>query len=569
MRYRMLLIFSIGLFLNQETLLAQSIRYGAIFDTAVTVQLHSIAGSLHNQVLVLTQPVNETPLLSILDTNGNQKSVVKLESPAFPSAVPIQFFPGNDEILAFSQKRIDNKVYHCFVRINENGAIPNSYQLVDSSRIDLLNGFAYFLQSFSKVTQSILLYRMIPNRVSEKLLVDFIRLDKRTTLIDKGTMQIPFSLGTQEMSNVFEHSSGEALFAIYKRPDNFSLLSDMRVYRFTSNPKKEFLVKLSFKGITPGTPVFASNSSPEILTVASTYFEQYSVMVDGIQVTTANLRNAATEQKKELFPFQKNPNNGPNASVNRIRIDNRALYYRYINLLNCYYLNGSDNINVLMEAHYQLAPSQYTDNGSGGNSFPENNSSANTVSNLTPSQNLGNLRNYVRSLDNLTSPLTPRYGGLSNIAPPTNLSGVGAFTDFSSSFYNDLQLNNPILNNNHNVFERPSRLEHIVVTVNPSLVKAGQEKLRIKIGAGINGQSTARMILDKNALLFNFNTNGSQALVFQQFGLNGAVFQKELPHTKGMIPFYNNAVCQISSNAVYCLYYVPSQGVGLSRVEWR
>lgn len=570
MYYRPFTLLVISLSFISGSIFSQEISFLPSVGMANASGRNQLIGAMGGEVFALENTENGFLKITSYDSNGRRNLNKPLDKLYFNSQSQTKFLIAGREIISIVQARMGNMVNQYLFRFTSNADIIGSPVLIDSARYDLLNDEAYMNALLSSDKKKILLYRLLRDKILDKLVFDFITINLSGDILQKATHQLPFKLPSQEISYPIAHSDGEFYFTIYDKSDYYHLISTISVYRVDSNPSTIKLRTILYKGRTPSEPIFALYSPKDILTFSSTFSNQENFLSDGVQVTTINLKDRRTDPVIKYYPFNKKLLQDGDPLSMQVHLDKRAVRTGDVKVSKCYYRKGSSELHVLMENRFYTAKetSQSNNNNAGSNrNFDANNSNA-----FMPSQEMERLRGYVINLNNVPGSQAPtNYGGVSPFNNTSTLAGGGAFSNLEQRGSAPPIVAEDGSNQNKAaipIFDNVSRFDHVELMLDTDKGVISNKKISSRLPAAMEGLYMVTLVLEDKVILINYGDIANSYIRIEHFREGKDPIKKEINLKSGVMPFFQNTMLVVGDdNLIFYYFNTLSNTFGLGRIR--
>jgi len=570
MYYRQFTLLVISLSLISGSIFSQEISFLPSVDMANASGRIQLIGEMDKQVYALEYTESGFQKITSYDSNGRRIVNELLDRLYFNSQSQAKFLIAGRELVSVVQARDGNTVNQYLFRFTPKADIIGLPVIIDSARYDLLNDAAYMNSILSSDKKSILLYRFIRNKIIDKLVFDFIRLNLDGKIIQKATHQLPFNQETQEISYPIAHSDGEFYFTIYDKPDFYHLVSKVSVFKVDPSAASIKLKTIQYKGRTPSEPVFALYSPKGTLAFSSTFSSQENFFSDGVQVTSLNLYDSKLDPVIQYYPFSKKLLKDGDPLSMQIHLDKRAVRTGDVKVSKCYYRKGSSVLHVLMENRFYT--SKETSGSNQNNTSSNRNFDANNSNAIMPSQEMERLRDHVINLNNVPGSQAPTsYGGVSPFNNTSTLAGGGAFSNLEQRGSAPPIVAEDGSNQNKTaipIFDNVSRFDHVELMLDTDKGVISNNKISSRLPAAMEGLYMVTLVLEDKLILINYGDIANSYIRIENFSDTKEPRQKVISLKNGMMPFFQNTML-VTSNGHLVFYYLNTQdnSIGLGRIR--
>jgi len=546
--------------------LGQVIKYYQPFDTISSKSNFYLVGNMHDKQLVLKLFAEDLPKLLIFNDSGYLEAQHVISIPQLKNTVIPKILIDENNWTIVMQYQEANNIYVATATLSENGTLLEPYTRIDSSRIDKLGDGAYYHFLISTDKKKTILYRMMLGLQTDKLLMDYLAVTPQGKITERGSHYISYNKNSENITPLFQHSSGETFFAIYNKPENLKSSSKTRIYQLTTSISELLVKEVDFKVTKLIHPVFVSNSMEHELSFVSLYNEQGSTSIKGLVITKINLDRKMGNPSVNIHPFKKTRKGEFYLGDRRIKLGLNEMRDDVININSCSFLGPDKKLTIVFENRYSYMSSKMKSE----NFDPRSQGTIAVMgqSNLAPSQEFDLLRNYASTV-NTSNYLSPGSGsfytlGLKTAPVSTQYILGGPFSEILSDRYTyGFQ---PLPNSvEHNVIQHDRTQLQFDNNHNP----IRKDKLTIKYSSPQIQVESGNIVSADELVILNYSLTNNVNISMQLFDTVNPAYQALLHNINGYKPFYGDSFSYAGNKKIYTLFTTSdNKNIGIALISW-
>jgi hypothetical protein len=562
---RVVVYSTLFLLLSVNSLFGQTIDYSSAFDSISADYSFHYIGDFGRNKYVLKTYVNGSPDLLIFDSSGEKIKSVQIPLPQLSGDVKLVALIKSGAWSIIYQQKKEDRLKIESLGFDTSGKLIYPPQIIDSITLTSPYSTVYDV-SVSKDRKQAVLYRLMHDVKSGKVIMDYLIIEEDGMLKNKAIRQISYNRTTEEPGEIFYRGDGEIFFTITRRFNQADSSSKIHIYQLKSVEKNNLLATISYKGIQPMQPVWVKNVAEKQLAFASLYIDLNARAIKGLLITTISADLGPDFIKTDFFSIGK-----AKASSNLKIIGQAPVFFKtkrgdQLSLADCFLSGEKQQLFLLFENKH---PAIKTENifskapialgqQAGVNSRGQY---------TTSSQEFDELRRYLTA--DMNSPSRdPGNGSVfvfnQGIAPVStrDIINSGGFSEVLLDRYSFG--NQSFANSDKGSIKR----EFTLIGLNKSKRFFFKSKLSGEIDYGKMPAVTGVISDTNGVILLSYYPDNAETLLIQQINRRGEIKQSLMPLQKGIKLIWSNSSVTVSSREL-STFYIANGGkqIGLAKLS--